>query len=422
MAIAPVNKFISLAVPVAPGEQKLYEVPTGASSLLLYAQVSNVGINTYPTVTLIQRRESRSTNNKRDIRIIKDIEIPPNDAAILIDGRLVLEKTATTIDRLFIKGNQTGITTITNVIYDEPSGIATVTTMDPHGLSSGDGVTLAGIAFTCSSNAGLTTSIFPDPQQSYIVDLVGFTTEFSAVVGSSKNYKHFYNPAIHFFVRARENAISVVGGSTFSVTNVIYDGKSGITTFTKASHGLSAPTAVTAGAGTTYSPTVGILTVTANNHGFSNGDLVKLEDGAITFSCDLDNRATTHPYPRYGDPASKKYLPISNVTTNTFRLDVGTSSNTSQHYFEAGAAGGVKKANSIVGIATTSIVFTCTQDNNSTEHAYPRTTDYAHNRNLGVDSVTTDTFAVYVGVSSSGGLVAPLQMEFIASILENSTT
>ena len=67
-------------------------------------------------------------------------------------------------------------------------------------------------------------------------------------------------------------------------------------------------------------------------------------------------------------------------------------------------------------------VFTCTQDNNSTEHAYPRTTDYAHNRNLGVDSVTTDTFAVYVGVSSSGGLVAPLQMEFIASILENSTT
>ena len=58
MAIAPVNKFISVAVPVAPGLQKLYEVPTGVSSLLLYAQVANVGIGTtYPTVTLIQRRE-----------------------------------------------------------------------------------------------------------------------------------------------------------------------------------------------------------------------------------------------------------------------------------------------------------------------------------------------------------------------------
>ena len=126
MAIAPVNKFLSVAVPVAPGEQKLYEVPTGTSSLLLYAQVSNVGINTYPTVTLIHRRESRSTGITRDIRVIKDIEIPPNDAAILVDGRLVLEKTATTLDRLFISGVQTGITTITYVHYDEPSGIATL--------------------------------------------------------------------------------------------------------------------------------------------------------------------------------------------------------------------------------------------------------------------------------------------------------
>ena len=120
MAIAPVNKFISLAVPVAPGEQKLYEVPTGASSLLLYAQVSNVGINTYPTVTLIQRRESRSTNNTRDIRIIKDIEIPPNDAAILIDGRLVLEKTPKVIDRIYVEGTQQGVGIISSVTYDEP--------------------------------------------------------------------------------------------------------------------------------------------------------------------------------------------------------------------------------------------------------------------------------------------------------------
>ena len=106
MAVAPVNKFITLAVPVAPGEQKLYEVPTGTSAILLYAQVANVGVGTYPTATLIHRRESRSTGNQRDIRVIKDIEIPPNDAAILIDGRLVLEKTATTFDRLYITAHR----------------------------------------------------------------------------------------------------------------------------------------------------------------------------------------------------------------------------------------------------------------------------------------------------------------------------
>ncbi len=57
MAIAPVNKFVSLAVPVSPGLQKLYEVPTGTSALLLYTQVANVGIGTtYPTVTFTQKK------------------------------------------------------------------------------------------------------------------------------------------------------------------------------------------------------------------------------------------------------------------------------------------------------------------------------------------------------------------------------
>ena len=73
MAIAPVNKFVSLAVPVAPGLQKLYEVPTGTSALLLYAQVANVGIAvTYPKVTFVQKRTSRSTGNTRDVRVVKD--------------------------------------------------------------------------------------------------------------------------------------------------------------------------------------------------------------------------------------------------------------------------------------------------------------------------------------------------------------
>jgi len=392
MAIAPVNKFLSVAVPVAPGEQQLYEVPTGTSSLLLYAQVANVGINTYPTVTLIHRRESRSTGITRDIRVIKDIEIPPNDAAILVDGRLVLEKTATTLDRLFISGVQSGLGTITNVKYDEQTGIATVTTMDAHGFSVGDQVTLAGIAFTCPSGSGITTSIFPSPQQSFVVDTVGVSTEFSLVMGSGK-YNHGYNAAVHQFVRSTPNSISVVGSATTHTPyGAVYDGNVGIVTLTLSNHGLTAPTAVRAGAGTTFTAATGVLDVTTTTtHGFSNGDLVKLEEGAITFSCDKDSRGTNHSYPRSGDPASRKYLPISNVTSTTFRMNVGASSNTSQHYFESGAADGIKKATSIIGIKTESMIFTCSMDYNTTEHGYPRTTDYAYNRNLGIDAVTNDT-------------------------------
>ena len=146
MAIAPVNKFISIVVPVAPGQQELYQVPTGTSALVLYVQVANVGVGTYPTVTLTQRRQSRSTGLTRDIRVIKDIEIPPNDAAILVDGRMVLEKTPLILDRLLVSGVQSGLSTITDVTYCEPLGIATVTTIDNHGFSAGDPITLAEVS------------------------------------------------------------------------------------------------------------------------------------------------------------------------------------------------------------------------------------------------------------------------------------
>ena len=261
MAIAPVNKFVSIAVPVSPGLQKLYEVPTGTSALLLYTQVANVGIGTtYPKVTFVQRRESRGTGNTRDIRVIKDVEIPPNDAVILIDGRLVLEKTPKVIDRIYVTGSQQNVGIITNVTYDEPTGIATIFTKENHNLSANDPITLAGIAFTCSGSTGITTTIFPDPQQSYTVDTVAGVKEFSAVVGSSKGYPHFYNSAIHYFERARDNAVEVAVGT------------GGYTSFTAIS-------------GTTYSPTTGNLVIkTASAHGLSVGDLIRINDGGITFT------------------------------------------------------------------------------------------------------------------------------------------
>ena len=56
--------------------------------------------------------------------------------------------------------------------------------MDPHGFEAGDQVTLAGLAFTCLGSTGITTTIFPDPQQSYTVDSI------TGSVGTSKNIYH----------------------------------------------------------------------------------------------------------------------------------------------------------------------------------------------------------------------------------------
>jgi len=200
MAVAPLNKFITVAVPVAPGEQTIYTTPTGVSSIVLYASVSNVGVNTYPTITFTHRREStasKTLGNVRNIRVIKNAEIPPQDALVIVDGRLVLERSALIQDSVVIEGVQDGVVSISTVQYDNTTGITTVETATPHGFDVNDEITMSGIAFTCGSyTGGLTTSIFPDPQRSFIVDSIDgpvgtsltFTTNTGVVSGIAHTY------------------------------------------------------------------------------------------------------------------------------------------------------------------------------------------------------------------------------------------
>ena len=200
MAIAPLNKFITKAVPVAPGEQIVYEAPTGVSAIVLYASVANVGINTYPKVTFTHRRKStasKTSGNTRDTRIIRNAEIPPEDSLVVIDGRLVLERSALLRDSIIISGIQTGTVDISDVEYDHTTGITTVQTSTPHGFGVNDEVTMSGIAFSCASyTGGLTTSIFPEPQRSFVVDgitgPVGTSLTFTTNAGVVSGIGHTY--------------------------------------------------------------------------------------------------------------------------------------------------------------------------------------------------------------------------------------
>ena len=201
MAVAPLNKFLTIAVPVAPGEQTVYTAPTGVSAIVLYAQVANVGIGeTYPSVTFTHRRKStsqRTAGNTRNNRIIKGVEIPPNDSLVIIDGRLVLERTAIATDSIVIEGTQSGIVAISTCLYDNTTGVTTVTTSVPHNFNVGDEVTMSGLAFTCApGNYGITTTIYPSPQQSFTIDsIIGsvgtsktFVTNSGTVAGIAHTY------------------------------------------------------------------------------------------------------------------------------------------------------------------------------------------------------------------------------------------
>jgi hypothetical protein len=197
MAVAPVNKFLTIAVPVAPGEQTVYSTPTGVSSIILYAQVSNVGVNTYPSITFTHRRKTNKTGNSRDIRIIKESEVPPNDSLIIIDGRLVLERTALISDSVVIRGTQTGIVTVSNCVYDTYTGITTITTLTPHNFVANDQVTMSGLKFNCTGSTGITTTIFPSPQASFtitsIIGSVGTSKTFVTNSGVGAGITHTYD-------------------------------------------------------------------------------------------------------------------------------------------------------------------------------------------------------------------------------------
>ena len=313
MAIAPLNKFITIAVPVAPGEQTVYTAPTGVSSIVLYASVSNVGIGgTYPKVTFTHRRTStasKTSGNVRNTRVVKNAEIPPEDSLVVIDGRLVLERSALLRDSVVISGVQTGITTITNVGYSSETGIATVTTYNAHGFNVNDEVTMSGIAFTCGGYSGsITTSIFPEPQRGFTIDSIigNVGTSKTFVIDAGKvNIPHTYLPAVHNFVSAVTNSVTVVSGTAsgpFTPTDATYDGATGV------------------------------LTLTIPGHGLNNTNTISIADYGLTFRCSMDNYLTDHPYPRPTDPASTSnsqlnngVLTISNATTNTFEVNVGVS-------------------------------------------------------------------------------------------------
>ena len=96
--------------------------------------------------------------------------------------------------------NVGGGTTITGFEYTPVTGVATVTTLIGHGLTSTDHVNLSGLAFTCPGGSGITTTIFPDGSSPsghvYKIDADGLfnSNQFVINVGIS-TIAHTYTPS-----------------------------------------------------------------------------------------------------------------------------------------------------------------------------------------------------------------------------------
>jgi hypothetical protein len=81
----PLNTFKTVALPVTTVANTVYTCPAGVTTVVLLAQVSNINTSSTIDVTASHVRGGNVT------RLIANTEIPTNDAASLLLGKLVLE-------------------------------------------------------------------------------------------------------------------------------------------------------------------------------------------------------------------------------------------------------------------------------------------------------------------------------------------
>ena len=170
-----------------------------------------------------------------------------------------------------------------------------------------------------------------------------------------------------------------------------------------------------------YDPNTGVLNLTVSNHGLVNGNRIKISDNSLTFTCAMDNHATEHAYPRSSDPKSGEWLEISDVTPDTFNVNVGEAG--AEFTFTAGTGTsydpvsgdlvlnvgthGLSVGDGIV-IDNNSLKFNCEMDGNDSDKSYPRAgKDQASSRSLHITNITDDSITVNVGGAGTNKFFKP---------------
>ena len=307
---------------------------------------------------------------------------------------------------------QTGNLTPTNAEYFPTTGNLRLT-VNGHILTTGDSIQINpnSLTFTCDFDNDATTHTYPrslDPSSGALLPITATTTNtFTVNVGTTANGTHDVSNAIYEeatgnlfldigtnnldvgrHIKLPDNAITFTCTKDGNTTNHSYPRSSDYASG-KSLEVLEVSDSGFTATGATYSPTTGAMTLTVNQHGFSNGDQIRLVNNSLNFTCTMDNNYSVHSYPRPSDPASNQYLTISNVSTNTFDVNVG-STNTLNYtpsnvqYSPTTGDMVITIGNhslvpgSHIKIADNSLIFTCAEDSNATEHAYPRTTTTIH--------------------------------------------
>ena len=283
-----------------------------------------------------------------------------------------LEITNTTTNTLTINvgasgGDQTF--TPTAAVYS-PSAGTLLLTIGAHTLSIGEGVVIDdnSLSFTCDMDNNQSTKTYPRPG---IDPFAGRSIPIAAVsadtitlnVGTSAPNQYFTPTTASYDAATGDLTLSIGQHGLGAGRGIVLedesisftcadDGNQSVNAYPRPSDPASGQSltitdvAVSQHTATDapYSAGSGIVTLTVAGHGFNDGDYVKISDGSLTYTCDLDGNTVQKSYPRAGyDYPSGRWLSIFNVTSNTFQINVGDSSYTGAHAFVSAATNGIER-------------------------------------------------------------------------------
>ena len=319
---------------------------------------------------------------------------------------------------------------VTNAVYNKLDGQLVITSAS-HNLITGNRIKLNDgcLSFTCDKDGNKKVVAYPrisDPSHAKWLPVVTVVdaNNFSVYgVGFAANSGDQYN---HTFISAVADGILkatdgsyvgiTTGGLTFSCDKDDYSTLHAYPRFTDPAGG-GAVLAVQANTSTTitvdvgklpsyrFTTNVGINSIPHTYVGrgyvypwYSYANVGSAYRGSVSIG--ITDVPFDHNFVSVSTPIRKLAWDGAEITPTNADYNPSTGI-----LIVTAASHGLSNGNN-VGIATNSLIFTCSKDDYATEHTYPRTTDPAHNTLIGVSSVTTDTFAVDVGKSvGSGGVV-----------------
>ncbi|MGY8867992.1 MAG: hypothetical protein ACKVJK_20495, partial [Methylophagaceae bacterium] len=246
-----------------------------------------------------------------------------------------------------------------------------VMTVGTHSLSKGEGIILdtGSFAFTCDMDNNQSVKSYPrlgiDPFAGRSMKITSITgTTITVNVGVSSPNKYFTPSNVNYNSLSGDMVVTVGQHGLGVSRSVVLENESfaftcdqdGNTTTHSYPRSGSDPYAeqsiqITSVGSTTHTPTnapynatTGVVTLTIAGHEFSNGDYIKVDDSGLTYTCVLDGNTIQKSYPRAGyDYPSGRWLLISNVTTDTFDINIGASSYKGTHTFVSATTNGIKR-------------------------------------------------------------------------------